>query len=130
LTINFLSFVNQHDVGRDVSRLIFLPGIKNHYNYIELFLILLYMTIHVSQQEAEQQFSQLLDRVIHGEEIIISAEDREIARLIPAHTYKIAVSSQDNNRRKPGIDEGRFVVPDDFDDPLPPDILKTFKEEN
>ncbi|MGL5834962.1 MAG: hypothetical protein ACRC1Z_17280 [Waterburya sp.] len=32
--------------------------------------------------------------------------------------------------RFPGIDEGRFVVPDDFDDPLPPDILKAFEGEN
>jgi hypothetical protein len=29
--------------------------------------------------------------------------------------------------RVSGIDEGRFVVPDDFDDPLPPDILKAFE---
>lgn len=29
--------------------------------------------------------------------------------------------------RVPGIDEGCFVVPDDFDDPLPPDILKAFE---
>jgi hypothetical protein len=32
--------------------------------------------------------------------------------------------------RVPGIDEGRFVVPDDFDDPLPPDILKAFEGED
>jgi hypothetical protein len=30
----------------------------------------------------------------------------------------------------PGIDEGRFLVPDDFDDPLPPDILKAFESED
>ncbi len=29
--------------------------------------------------------------------------------------------------RIPGIDEGRFVVPDDFDDPLPSDLLKAFE---
>jgi hypothetical protein len=32
--------------------------------------------------------------------------------------------------RVPGIDEGRFLVPDDFDDPLPPDILKAFESED
>jgi hypothetical protein len=32
--------------------------------------------------------------------------------------------------RFPGIDEERFVVPDDFDDFLPPDILKAFEGEN
>ena len=30
-------------------------------------------------------------------------------------------------RRVPGIDEGRFVVPDDFDDPLPADLLEAFE---
>ena len=29
--------------------------------------------------------------------------------------------------RVPGIDEGRFVVPNDFDDPLPPDLLEAFE---
>ncbi|MGB5712423.1 MAG: hypothetical protein WBM44_16120 [Waterburya sp.] len=29
--------------------------------------------------------------------------------------------------RIPGIDEGRFVVPDDFDDPLPAELLKAFE---
>lgn len=29
--------------------------------------------------------------------------------------------------RVPGIDEGRFVVPDDFDDPLPADLLEAFE---
>jgi len=32
--------------------------------------------------------------------------------------------------RVPGIDEGRFVVPNDFDEPLPPDILKAFDGED
>ncbi len=32
--------------------------------------------------------------------------------------------------RVPGIDEGRFLVPDDFDDPLPPELLKAFEGED
>lgn len=36
-------------------------------------------------------------------------------------------SEKTKQMRVPGIDEGRFVVPDDFDDPLPPDILKAFE---
>ncbi len=37
------------------------------------------------------------------------------------------VTAQTPQMRVPGIDEGRFVVPDDFDDPLPPDLLKAFE---
>ncbi|MBW4533342.1 MAG: hypothetical protein KME09_05340 [Pleurocapsa minor HA4230-MV1] len=40
------------------------------------------------------------------------------------HTVK---SDKILKMRVSGIDEGRFVVPDDFDDPLPPDILKAFE---
>lgn len=33
-------------------------------------------------------------------------------------------------KRVPGIDEGRFIVPDNFDDPLPPRLLKAFEDED
>ena len=88
------------------------------------------MTIHVNQQEAKKQFSHLLSQVLQGEEIIISVGDQEIARLIPSAPNRVATSSKVSLVRVPGIDEGRFVVPDDFDDPLPPDILKAFESEN
>jgi hypothetical protein len=42
----------------------------------------------------------------------------------------IAKSKKLLKMRVPGIDEGCFVVPDDFDDPLPPDILKAFEGED
>ncbi len=40
---------------------------------------------------------------------------------------KPTLKTQIPQTRVPGIDEGRFVVPDDFDDPLPPDLLKAFE---
>ena len=42
------------------------------------------MAIYVNQKEAEQQFNQLFDRVLQGEEIIISVEGKGMARLIPS----------------------------------------------
>jgi prevent-host-death family protein len=87
------------------------------------------MTIHVNPQQAEQQFSKLLSQVLQGEEIIISVAGQEMARLIPS-SQRTALSSKDQPRRIPGIDQGRFVVPDDFDDPLPPEILKAFAGED
>jgi antitoxin (DNA-binding transcriptional repressor) of toxin-antitoxin stability system len=69
------------------------------------------MTIQVDQQEARE-------RVLQGEEIIISVEGIEMARLIPSKS------------RVPGIDKGCFVVPDNFDDPLPSEIIKAFEGEN
>ena len=36
-------------------------------------------------------------------------------------------TAQTPQMRVPGIDEGRFIVPDDFDDPLPADLLEAFE---
>lgn len=36
-------------------------------------------------------------------------------------------TAQKPQMRVPGIDEGRFVVPDNFDDPLPTDLLEAFE---
>ncbi|MBF2022224.1 MAG: type II toxin-antitoxin system Phd/YefM family antitoxin [Hydrococcus sp. C42_A2020_068] len=78
------------------------------------------MTIQVDQQEARERFSELFERVLQGEEIIISVQGIEMARLIPIP----------NRPRIPGIDKERFVVPDDFGDPLPSEIIKAFEGEN
>jgi antitoxin (DNA-binding transcriptional repressor) of toxin-antitoxin stability system len=79
------------------------------------------MTIYVNQQEAEQRFSELLSQVLQGEEIVISIQGQEMARLIP--------SSLPLQPRVPGIDKGRFVVPDDFDEPLSEAVIKAFEGE-
>jgi antitoxin (DNA-binding transcriptional repressor) of toxin-antitoxin stability system len=86
------------------------------------------MTIHVNQQEAEKQFSKLLLKVLEGEEIVISMGGEEIARIIRSN-YSEKPKQQQTGSRVPGIDEGRFIVPDDFDEPLSPDILKSFEGE-
>lgn len=85
------------------------------------------MTIQVNLEEAQQQFAQLFSQVLQGEEIIIIVDGQERARLTPT---KPTISSDSLSERIPGIDEGRFVVPDDFDDPLPPDILQAFTGES
>ena len=72
----------------------------------------------VNVHEAKTHLSRLLQRVAAGEEITIANRGEPVARLVPA------------GRRKPrsllGIDAGRFTVPEDFDAPLPPDVLAGF----
>ena len=87
------------------------------------------MAIHVNQKEIEQQFSKLFSQVLQGEEIVIFAEGEEVARLVPASKVEKQSSLTKPKMRVPGIDKGRFVVPDDFDDPLPEDILAAFEGE-
>lgn len=75
------------------------------------------MTIRVSVLEVVSQFSELLDRVKQGEEVIISDAGIPVARLSPAQTLV---------PRTPGQDKGKVVIAPDFDAPLPDKILQGF----
>jgi prevent-host-death family protein len=73
----------------------------------------------VSISEAKSQFSKLLHRVAAGEEIIITSCGVAVARMIPVVPLGPA--------RKLGALRGSFKVPDDFDAPLPDEILDLFE---
>jgi prevent-host-death family protein len=73
----------------------------------------------VNTHEAKTHLSRLLRRVAMGEEIIIANRGVPVARLVP-------VRSKDADR-KLGTMRGKFVVPDDFDAPLPDEILDLFE---
>ncbi len=64
----------------------------------------------VNTYEAKTKLSELLRRVARGEDIVIAAAGVPVARLV-------AVQSAQKASRL-GIDEGAFVVPEDFNDPL------------
>jgi len=72
----------------------------------------------VNVHEAKTQLSRLLQRVAAGEEITIANRGTPVARLVPAERPK--------GRRELGIDRGRVKISDDFDAPLPPEILAGF----
>ncbi len=74
----------------------------------------------VNIHQAKTNLSRLLSRVELGEEIIISNRGVPVARLVP-------YSNTSNRRASLGSDRGRFIVPNDFDDPLPEDILTAFE---
>jgi prevent-host-death family protein len=75
-------------------------------------------TINVHQ--AKTNLSKLLSDVELGEEIIIANRGIPVAKLIPFH-------GASNRRASLGQDRGRFVVPENFNDPLPEDILADFE---
>ena len=74
----------------------------------------------VNIHQAKTHLSRLLSRVELGEEIIISNRGIPVAKLVPFH-----VSS--NRRDSLGLDRERFLVPEDFDAPLPEEILAAFE---
>lgn len=72
----------------------------------------------VNLYEAKSKLSSLVERAAAGEEIIIAKAGHPKARLVPLAATK--------EPRQPGGWEGKVWVADDFDDPLPPKILKGF----
>ena len=75
--------------------------------------------IKVNVHEAKTHLSRLLERVAAGEEIIISKAGKPMAKLSPL--------SKPQSDRVPGLDKGLIQVPDDFDGPLPQDLLELFE---
>jgi prevent-host-death family protein len=73
----------------------------------------------VNTHEAKTQFSRLLRRVAAGEEITIANRGVPVARLVPV--------PRENSPRVLGILRGEFTVPEDFDAPLPDELLDLFE---
>jgi prevent-host-death family protein len=76
------------------------------------------MTKSVGVHEAKTHLSRLLEEVAAGEEVVITRRGEEIATLVPRRP---------GQRPRFGIDRGTYVVPDDFDAPLPDDVLDAFE---
>jgi prevent-host-death family protein len=73
----------------------------------------------VSVSHAAAQLSQLIDRAADGEDIVITRPGKPSIRLVPLETAA-------PSHRQFGRMRGQIHVPDDFDAPLPPDVLASF----
>jgi prevent-host-death family protein len=73
--------------------------------------------IRVGVHEAKTRMSELLRLVDSGQEVEIARGGEPVAKLVPFHPRET---------RRLGIDRGVYTVPDDFDTPLPDDVLEGF----
>lgn len=73
----------------------------------------------VNIHEAKTHLSRLLEQVERGEEVVIARAGVPVARLLPFAPSPAA--------RETGMDRGVVRIPDDFDAPLPPDVLDEFE---
>lgn len=74
--------------------------------------------VAVNVYEAKKHLSRLLARVLAGDVVVIAPNGTPIARLVPIAGDPARVFA---------VDEGRFVVPGDFDGPLPDDdVVRAF----
>ena len=67
-----------------------------------------------NMHDAKSNLSRLVELAAAGREIIIARDGKPAARLVALESGR--------RRVRLGIAEGRFSVPDDFDDPLPDEI--------
>jgi antitoxin (DNA-binding transcriptional repressor) of toxin-antitoxin stability system len=71
--------------------------------------------MNATVEEIEEHPGTYLHRVIEGETVVVFRDDRAVAEIRPLNA---------NLELRPiGLAAGEFVVPDDFDDPLPEDLL-------
>ena len=75
----------------------------------------------VNLYDAKTQLSKLVDRAADGEEIVIAKAGKPMARLVPLEKKR--------PRRVPGLLKGKIRIAEDFDDPLPPELLAAFNGE-
>ena len=73
----------------------------------------------VNIHAAKTQLSRLVDDAAKGEEIVIAKAGKPVARLVP-------LTESRPNRRLGGL-AGKVQIPEDFDTPLPDDILDAFE---
>jgi len=73
----------------------------------------------VNIHQAKTQFSKLVDAAANGEDIIIAKAGKPIAKLSSLTIKK--------PKRKPGTFKGKIWIADNFDAPLPKNILDEFE---
>lgn len=75
------------------------------------------MMREIDIEEASGSLPQLVDAMAAGDEVVLTRGGRGVAKLsvIPK-----------SRRIRLGVAEGKFTVPDDFDAPLPDDLIDLF----
>jgi prevent-host-death family protein len=73
----------------------------------------------VNMHQAKTHLSRYVEEAERGEEIVIARAGKPVARLVP-------LKARPRGRRL-GLLEGRIPIAEDFDAPLPPDVLDSFE---
>jgi prevent-host-death family protein len=75
--------------------------------------------MEVNMHQAKTHLSRLVQRAVAGEEITIARAGVPLVRLA-------VVKKKPVKKRPLGMDRGKIWIADDFDAPLPDDLLKAF----
>ena len=78
----------------------------------------------ISIDEIQNDVGRYFDRVQAGETLLVTRMGQPVAEIKPIVPTEEYVAK---SLRPIGLAEGEFVVPDDFDAPLPEEILREFE---
>lgn len=81
------------------------------------------VVIIVNVSEAKSQLTRLLQRAEAGETVFISRRNQPIVEL------RLVAAKSEHPKPHFGLCAGEFTVADDFDEPLPEDLLRAFQGE-
>jgi len=73
----------------------------------------------INIHEAKTHLSRIVDDVAAGAEVVIARAGKPVARLMPLENAP--------RRKTLGLLKGKLKVADDFNAPLPPDVLADFE---
>lgn len=73
----------------------------------------------VNIHQAKTELSKLVERAEAGEEVVIARAGKPAAKLVPLTRFR--------GRRRLGLLDGKFKIPDDFNAPLPASVLRAFE---
>lgn len=73
----------------------------------------------VNIYDAKTRLSQLVDAAAGGEDVVVARNGKPLVRITRLKAEKRVITL--------GLLKGRLVVPDDFDAPLPADVLAGFE---
>ena len=77
----------------------------------------------ISVNDIQQDLAGYLTRVQAGETLLITQARRPVVEINPVKSVE---AGGERALRPIGLTEGQFIVPDDFDDPLPDEIQRLF----
>ncbi|MCI0494612.1 type II toxin-antitoxin system Phd/YefM family antitoxin [candidate division KSB1 bacterium] len=77
-------------------------------------------SLEVEIEEIENDFPSYFHHVEDGETVVVLKDGVPLAEIKPIYFQNQAI-------RPFGLCKGEFILPDDFDDPLPEEILEEFE---
>jgi antitoxin (DNA-binding transcriptional repressor) of toxin-antitoxin stability system len=73
----------------------------------------------VDLREFQRDVEGYLQRAAAGDALVVTKAEKPLVQIGPAPAVAAV--------RRPGLAAGKFTVPDDFNDPLPEDVLRDFE---